>query len=228
MMFISFKKPRAWLLLLLGGMIITAVILVNLNTLQNRQNIDTTVNSSERNEDMVNIKEFIPGIAVDLVYSTPDNIHGQTIYNIKNAYLRRGTAVKLKNAQEEFVSRGYRLKVWDAYRPPEAQFKLWEIMPDTRFVVNPWQGFSYHSRGVAIDVTLLDENGKEISMPSGFDDFTARADRDYTDVSPEQALHAQLLEEVMAANGLKSIYYEWWHFTDSERDKYEVYDQVLN
>lgn len=227
MIYIAIRKRRFWLLLLLTVIILTVIGLVILEEPQIEDNMNTAVNSSEWDEDMVDIEEFIPGLVVDLVYSTPENIHGQTIYTIKKAYLRRGTAVKLKKAQQEFVSRGYGLKVWDAYRPPEAQFKLWEIMPDTRFVVNPWQGFSYHSRGVAVDVTLLDETGQEISMPSEFDSFTARADRDYSDVSPEAAAHAQLLEEVMIASGFQSIYFEWWHFADSKRDAYTVYDQTM-
>lgn len=175
-------------------------------------------------QDMVNLAEFIPGIQVDLRYATPNNFTGTVIYDNNTAYLRRGTAEKLKAAQAEFATHGYTIKVWDAYRPPAAQFKLWEKVPDARFVINPHKGYSYHSRGAAVDITLIDKNGQEVIMPTGFDDFTARADRNYSDLDQESAANARFLEEIMVKHGFKSIHYEWWHFIDSDKDKYPVYD----
>ena len=175
-------------------------------------------------QDMVNLAEFIPGIQINLRYATPNNFTGAIIYEDDIAYLRRGTAEKLKAAQAEFVTHGYTIKVWDAYRPPAAQFKLWEKVPDARFVINPHKGYSYHSRGVAVDVTLVDEKGREVIMPTGFDDFTARANRDYSDLDQETAANARFLEEIMVKHGFSSIYYEWWHFIDSDKDKYPVYE----
>ncbi|KUG04922.1 d-alanyl-d-alanine dipeptidase [hydrocarbon metagenome] len=198
-----------------GGVIISIIILLLWSS-------DLAVNSSGTSTDMVDLQKYIPGIEVDLKYSSDDNVYGEAIYELQRAYLRRGTAEKLKAAQEELSARGLNLKVWDAYRPPAAQFKLWEIMPDRRFVVDPHEGFSYHSRGVAVDVTLIDEKGRELLMPSGFDEFSARADRDYSDVSSVQMDNAKLLEQIMLDNGFSSIYYEWWHFTDKKRDKYPV------
>ena len=175
-------------------------------------------------QDMVNLAEFIPGIQINLRYATPNNFTGAIIYDDNTAYLRRGTAEKLKAAQAEFVTHGYTIKVWDAYRPPAAQFKLWEKVPDARFVINPHKGYSYNSRGVAVDVTLVDEKGREVIMPTGFDDFTARANRDYSDLDQETAANARFLEEIMVKHGFSSIYYEWWHFIDSDKDKYPVYE----
>lgn len=174
--------------------------------------------------DMVNLAEFIPVIKVDLRYATPNNFTGAIIYDDDTAYLRRGTAEKLKVAQTEFATHGYTIKVWDAYRPPAAQFKLWEKVPDARFVINPHKGYSYHSRGVAVDVTLIDEKGQEIIMPTGFDDFTALADRNYNDLDQKAAANARFLEKIMLKHGFTSIYYEWWHFIDSDKDKYPVYE----
>ncbi|HBQ26887.1 MAG TPA: peptidase M15 [Syntrophomonas sp.] len=178
-------------------------------------------------QDMVNLAEFIPGIEVDLKYATPDNFTGAIIYDDKAAYLRRGTAEKLKAAQAEFATHGYTVKVWDAYRPPAAQFKLWEKVPDARFVINPHKGFSYHSRGIAVDITLVDKNGQEVVMPTGFDNFTARADRDYSDLDSETEASARFLEEIMVKHGFNSIHYEWWHFIDSDKDEYPVYEPEL-
>ena len=175
-------------------------------------------------QDMVALEEFIPDIKIDLKYATTDNFTGEVIYDDHTAYLRRGTAEKLKAAQAEFKAKGYSLKIWDAYRPPSAQFKLWEKFPDARFVINPHQGFSYHSRGVAVDVTLVDNKGKQLLMPTGFDDFTEKANRDFNDVSEEAAKNALFLEQIMKKHGFDSIFYEWWHFVDNDREKYPVYD----
>lgn len=171
---------------------------------------------------IVNLKEYIPSIHIDIRYAGENNILGRPIYDSPHAYLRLGTAKKLKNAQEEFLRCGYSLKIWDAYRPPQAQFELWKEFPDARFLVNPNIRPSLHSHGIAVDVTLVDKNGNELDMPTGFDDFTAKADRDYSDVREEQANNALLLEMIMKENGFDSIFYEWWHFIDHDRAYYDV------
>ena len=175
-------------------------------------------------QDLVNLQSFIPDILIDLRYASDQNVFGEKVYKNGVALLRLGTAQKLKAAQEEFRQQGYTLKIWDAYRSPQAQFKLWEIMPDARFVVNPNNGYSYHSKGVAVDLTLVDKNGNELPMPSEFDNFTDRANRDFSDVEKERADNARFLERVMVKHGFLSIYYEWWHFVDSDKDKYPVYE----
>ncbi|NLO20615.1 MAG: M15 family metallopeptidase [Syntrophomonadaceae bacterium] len=183
---------------------------------------ELAVHSPGLSTEMVDLQEYIPGIIVDLKYARKDNVFGQSLYSIDKAYLRRGTAEKLKKVQEELQTQNLGLKVWDAYRPPAAQFRLWNIMPDRRFVVNPYEGFSYHSRGVAVDLTLVNQKGEELLMPSGFDDFSSKADRDYSDVSSQQQYNAQLLEEIMLKHGFMSIHYEWWHFADEKRDDFSV------
>lgn len=180
------------------------------------------VPAAAKKTDLIIISQYIPSIKIDMRYAGNNNIHGQKIYDDATPYLRQGTTVKLKNAQEEFQSRGYCLKIWDAYRPPRAQFKLWEICPDSRYIANPYKGYSNHSRGCAVDVTLVDEEGQEIEMPSAFDEFGGRADRNYQDVSPTAAANAKMLEEVMTRNGFTTIATEWWHFEDSEKKLYEV------
>ena len=101
-----------------------------------------------------------------------------------------------------------------------SQFRLWEICPDPVYVANPETGYSSHSRGNTVDVTLTDLAGNAVEMPSGFDDFSPLADRDYSDVPAEAAAHAQLLEEVMTACGFRPYSGEWWHFSDT--DEYPV------
>ena len=172
------------------------------------------------NEAFVRVRDYIPKITVDLRYATADNFTGQVIYTFSDAYLRYGTVKKLAAAQETLAEQGYGLKIWDAFRPVSAQFALWDICPDGRYVANPNKGFSSHSRGNTVDLTLVISDGEDVSMPTGFDDFSAKADRDYSDVEEEAAINALLLEETMIEAGFKPYSSEWWHFSDT--DSYEV------
>ena len=164
--------------------------------------------------DFVNLKELIPNLRVDLKYATADNITGRSIYGFDQAYLRKGPALKLQRAEAEAEQLGYRLQVWDAYRPPEAQFQLWDADPNPDYIADPYTTYSYHSRGEAVDVTLTDPQGNELDMPSGFDDSTARATRDFQNDPPAEAEHALLLQKIVQDNGLTGIPSEWWHFQD--------------
>ena len=107
------------------------------------------------------------------------------------------------------------LKIWDAYRPIDAQYELWRACPNSTYVSNPNKGYSSHSRGNTVDITLIYSDGTEVQMPTGFDNFTSKADRDYSDCSQVEKKNAQLLESVMQSNGFRPYYGEWWHFSDS-------------
>lgn len=176
--------------------------------------------------DFVIVNELIPTIRIEIIYATDANVYGKKIYDSDTTYLRRGTAEKLNAVQEELASYGYSLKIWDAYRPTKAQFKLWEVCPNGNYIANPYKGYSNHSRGVSVDVTLVDSTEKELAMPSVFDEFGHLADRDYRDVTIEQANNAHLLETVMTKNGFKGLSTEWWHFDDTEKNQYDAVDEV--
>jgi D-alanyl-D-alanine dipeptidase len=118
--------------------------------------------------------------------------------------------------QEALKQQGLYLKIWDGFRPVSAQFKLWEVYPDPTYVANPNNGFSSHSRGNTVDITLVYADGTELVMPTEFDVFSRLADRDYSDCSPETAENALLLEELMIMHGFKPYSGEWWHFSDSQ------------
>lgn len=166
--------------------------------------------------DLVAVVDYIPGIYTELRYASDNNFTHQVIYSFSDAYLRYGTVQKLASAQESLETAGYSLLIWDAFRPVSAQFKLWEICPDPAYVANPEKGYSSHSRGSTVDITLVTLDGDPVEMPTDFDDFTAMADRDYSDVSEEAAANAGLLEEAMTAAGFKPYSAEWWHYSDTE------------
>jgi len=179
-----------------------------------------------KDTDFVRLDEYIPSVDVKLAYYTENNFTHQKLYDSPVAYLRKGTADKLRKVSEEVSQKGYRIRVLDAYRSPRVQFQMWEKYPDSRFVANPYKGFSNHSRGCALDLTLIDEKGNELDMPSAFDEFSPRADRDYRDISKVERANVEYLEQVMVKHGFISIKNEWWHFVDSERDKYDVAQEV--
>lgn len=163
---------------------------------------------------LVNVKSYMSSIFVELKYAGNDNFTGQKIYEFQDAYLRYGTVEKLRKVQAALKEQGLSLKIWDAYRPVSAQFALWKVCPNSTYVANPNSGYSAHSRGNTIDVTLVDEQGEEIVMPTKFDDFSRKADRNYSDCEKEARENALLLEKVMYENGFRGYSGEWWHFTD--------------
>ncbi|MBQ8400190.1 MAG: SH3 domain-containing protein [Clostridia bacterium] len=167
-------------------------------------------------DDFVLVKTYIPDIFVDLRYSTEFNFTNEKIYDFTDVWLRYGTVKKLISVQADLKQSGLSLKIWDGFRPPSAQFKLWAICPDSTYVSNPYNGFSSHSRGNTVDVTLVHTDGTELVMPTGFDDFSKRADRDYSDCSDEAATNATLLETLMQKYGFKPYFGEWWHFSDMQ------------
>ena len=177
-------------------------------------------------EDLVRIRDFIPGIREDLAYASENNFTGQKIYDFYNAYLRYGTVEKLSAAAAELEQLGYGILIWDGFRPVSAQAALWEICPDPAYVSHPVTGTRAHCRGNAVDMTLYDlQTGDALVMPTGFDDFSALADRNYADCDPVAAENAQLLEQIMEKHGFKPYRAEWWHFTDT--DSYPVEESFL-
>ena len=171
-------------------------------------------------EDFVRVLDYIPSARQELLYATDRNFTGQAIYDFTDAYLRYGTVKKLIAVSEDLAQLGLSLKIWDGFRPVSAQFRLWEVCPDPAFVANPRKGHSAHSRGNTVDLTLVDTDGNELEMPTGFDDFSAKADRDYSDCAQITAAHAELLEILMEKHGFRGYSAEWWHFSDT--DEYPV------
>lgn len=179
-----------------------------------------------KNTDFVKVTDYIADIEIELRYATKNNFTGKVIYDFTDAWLRYGTVQKLAIAQDILKKQGYRLKIWDAYRPVYAQFVLWKVYPDATFVADPTTGFSDHSRDNTVDVTVIDKDGKEIIMPTEFDSFSPLADRDYRDVmDKESVVNAWMLQETMIEAGFTPYRDEWWHFSDN--DIYEVEKEFI-
>lgn len=184
---------------------------------------EITTEKEPEDDEYVIVKKYIPDIYVELRYATENNFTGVKIYDFTEAYLRYGTVKKLAQVQKELKQQGYSLKIWDAYRPFEAQQKLWEVYPDPNYVANPANGMKKHNLGGTVDITMVAADGTVISMPTEFDDFSLKADRDYYDIEDEEAVkNVMILQNAMENNGFTGYQGEWWDYSDTV--EYEAVD----
>jgi D-alanyl-D-alanine dipeptidase len=172
---------------------------------------------------LVDIHELDPDIKLELRYATTNNFVGEKLYAEARCLLRREVAGKLLHVQKNLEKRGLGLKIFDGYRPLSVQKKLWAKYPVEGFVANPAKG-SNHNRGAAVDVTLVDAQGRELPMPSAYDEFSERAHRDYAGGTPEERRNRQTLEEAMEKEGFTGLKTEWWHFDAEGAKRYPVLD----
>ena len=186
-----------------------------------------TINCIREAKGLVNVSDMDSSLIFDLKYATQDNFTKIALYPVSVCALQRETALKLIKANEEFKKLGYRIKIWDAYRPMYVQRIFWDIVKDERFVANPNKNGSRHNRGTAVDITLVDAFERELKMPSQFDDFSDRACRNYDCMDEEEKKNINFLTAVMEQNGFITINTEWWHFDDSNYNKYEIVDIKL-
>lgn len=160
---------------------------------------------------LVEITAASHGLVVALAYATPANLTGEPVYRRASCFLHPAAEGKLARAVELARPLGLTLKIFDAFRPSEAQWLLWKACPDPAFLADPERG-SPHSRGVAVDLTLLDEAGQELDMGTPFDAFTPLSSHASTAVSPAAQKNRFLLLGLMSAAGWDFYGNEWWHY----------------
>lgn len=153
-----------------------------------------------------------PRLMIDLRYATTNNFVEEKMYDCPRCFLRPEAAVALQKIHSELITAGYHIKLLDCYRPKSVQEKLWAKVPNATYVTPPEKG-SMHNRGFAVDVTLIDDQGKELDMGSPFDYFGRSAHHDNFDLEPEVLARRKLLKETMARFGFKHIRTEWWHYS---------------
>ncbi len=175
---------------------------------------------------MVNLEYMIHTIVLDLRYASTNNFMKKRMYprNTTHTYLRLAAAQALSKVQQELITKGFGLKIYDAYRPYSVTVKFWEMVHDDRYVADPAKG-SGHNRGIAVDLTIINlHTGEELPMPTGFDNFTDSAHQNFMKL-PEYILNnRQLLKETMEKYGFLPFATEWWHFSLPNPDQYEVLD----
>jgi len=162
-----------------------------------------------------------PGIIVEMRYATSENfLHANVYRSMNRCLLKQEVAEALARVQRSLQARGLGLKVLDCYRPHPVQFRMWEIMPQAGYVAPPEQG-SNHNRGAAVDLTLVDGRGRELEMPTEFDNFTERAWQEATQgLSETQIRNKRTLRESMTAQGFSTIRKEWWHYNGPNHQRY--------
>ncbi len=161
---------------------------------------------------LVDIQKVLPSIQLDIRYATTNNFTGKKVYSFSNAFLRQPAVDSLAVVEKELAKKGLGLKIFDAYRPYAATLLFHEIVKDTLFAASPASG-SRHNRGCSVDVSLIDlKTGKELAMPTGYDDFTVKAGALYADLPSDVRKNRDFLILVMEKHGFKVLPSEWWHF----------------
>jgi zinc D-Ala-D-Ala dipeptidase len=161
----------------------------------------------------VELTKLDASIPLDIRYATANNFMKQQVYECGRCFLRADAAAAIAKANKILQQKGYGgLKMYDCYRPRPVQYKLWKITPDARYVANPKKG-SMHNRGFAVDLTIVDKDGKELDFGTGYDDFTEKAHGNYTKFPKKILDNRKLLNETMEAVGLEGTSTEWWHFS---------------
>lgn len=151
------------------------------------------------------------GVLLDIVYATNRVFTGVPVYTRPVALLLPEAKRLLLRANAMARTLGLRLKIFDAYRPIEAQWVFWHAAEDKRFVSDPRKG-GIHTRGAAVDLTLVDAAGQELEMGAGFDEFSPRSAHGNMDISPEAQRNRAILLGLMTACGWDNYKLEWWHY----------------
>lgn len=185
--------------------------------------------SSSTVAQLVNIQQIIPDIILDIKYATTDNFTKRILYPCARCYLVEPAARALQAAANILRKKGYRIKIWDGYRPRAIQYTLWEVVsPDQKiYVADPHKG-SRHNRGCAVDLTLVDSQGNELDMGTAFDDFSPKAHRNYTNLPPNIVANRKILEDALTDQGFIGIHHEWWHFDYQGWQNYPLLDIPLD
>lgn len=174
-----------------------------------------------------------PGIRLDMRYATTNNFTGVQVYPSARCYLREDIARRVVAAHRALRRKGLGLKLYDCYRPFSVQEAFWRVMPDERYVLEPRREngamvkSSRHNRGAAVDATLVDRKGRELPMPTEFDDFTEKAHRGSKAPSAEARRNSEVLERAMTEQGFVGLPTEWWHFDGPGWESYDPLDVPL-
>jgi D-alanyl-D-alanine dipeptidase len=177
-----------------------------------------------RAPDLVDLVKLDPTIKLDIRYATSNNFLGTPIYTQARAYLQRPAAEALLRANRELAAHGYGLIIHDGYRPWYVTKIFWDATPhdQKKFVAHPAEG-SKHNRGCAVDLSLYDlKTGKEVEMPSGYDEMTNHAYANYAGGTPDERARRALLRQAMEKQHFTVNHTEWWHFDYKDWKQYPI------
>ena len=179
-----------------------------------------------RAADLIELVRIEPSILLDVRYATEHNFVGRPVYGQARVFLQRPAAEAVARAHRGLAAKGFGLLLFDGYRPWSVTRLFWQVTPPhlREFVADPRQG-SRHNRGCAVDLTLFAlATGREVEMPTPYDDFTEKAAQDYAGATAEQAAHRAILREAMVKEGFLVFPSEWWHFDYEDWRAYPILD----
>lgn len=177
-----------------------------------------------RKSDLVELVKLDRSIKLDIRYATSNNFLGRPVYTEARAFLQRPAAEALVRANKALRKKGYCLIIHDGYRPWSVTKVFWDATPADKkeFVADPSQG-SRHNRGCAVDLSLFDlKTGKEVVMPSGYDEMTERSHINYVGGAEEQRRLRDILRAAMEAEGFAVYEPEWWHYDYKDWKEYPI------
>ena len=161
------------------------------------------------------------GADISLAYATKENFTGKPVYEKAICYLHIEAAGALKDAIKSAQNLGYRIRIYDGFRPSEAQWVLWNHTPDPLFLADPRRG-SPHSRGVAVDLTLTMPDGTPLEMGTAFDSFTPKSYHGNNRISKTAQRNRLILLGIMTQAGWDFYRNEWWHYQLFSSQKYPL------
>jgi D-alanyl-D-alanine dipeptidase len=178
------------------------------------------INKETDDNAFVNLKNYSNDFVFDMKYATADNFLKEKVYPCDECFLRVKTVKSLLEANKAFLDKGYKIKLYDCYRPIAIQKQMWKIVPNPTYVANPKKG-SIHNKGGAVDITLVDSLGVELNMGTQFDFFGEEASHNYPNLSEEILANRKFLKGIMLQHNFKSFDSEWWHYNlnNSSADK---------
>ncbi len=177
----------------------------------------------------VNLKNYSSDFVYDMKYATTDNFLKTKVYDCAVCYLRLKTIKSLLKANKTAMKLGYKIKLYDCYRPLDIQKKMWAIVSNPSYVANPIKG-SIHNKGNAVDISLVDFEGKEIDMGTEFDFFGKESSHNYEFLSDTIKFNRKLLKKIMKRAQFNSLESEWWHYNlkDGLKDKVSNFKWVCD
>ncbi len=189
---------------------------------------DSVKGNAVSDTSFVNLKIYSPDFVYDMKYATDDNFLKAKVYDCAECLLRLKTVEALIEANQKFIKKGYKIKIFDCYRPLDIQKKMWTIVSNPEYVANPKKG-SIHNRGGAVDITLVNiKTGKELDMGTPFDFFGVKASHNYSNLSDEIIENRRLLKRVMKSKGFNPFDSEWWHYNHKSALKDKVSNAKWN
>jgi len=176
---------------------------------------------------LVDLRELSSEFDYEIRYATSNNFIGEILYDCARCLLQQEVAEALLKANQYFCELGYKIKLYDCYRPLDVQKKMWAKVPRATYVANPYGKGSIHNKGAAVDMTLVTLEGCYVEMGSDYDHFEREAHIDNVNFPEDVLANRKILIEGMRKFGFNTIRTEWWHFSFRKNMSYPTMNEPL-